>query len=63
MKGKTPPAHVAEGEGDRAPASIGMQWATTMNASTVLVLVEQHKLELDAATGMQLALGQNTVHI
>ena len=34
-----------------------------MNASTVLVLVEQHKLEQDAATGMQLALGQNTVHI
>ena len=34
-----------------------------MNASTVLVLVERHKLEQDAATGMQLALGQNTVHI
>ena len=32
-----------------------------MNASTVLVLVERHKLEQDAATGMQLALGQNTV--
>ena len=28
-----------------------------MNASTVLVLVERHKLEQDAATGMQLALG------
>ena len=26
-----------------------------MNASTVLVLVERHKLEQDAATGMQLA--------
>ena len=60
---KTPPAQVAEGQGDRAPASIGMQWGTTMNASTVLVLVEWHKLEQDAATGMQLALGQNTVHI
>ena len=34
-----------------------------MNASTLLVLVERHKLEHDAATGMQLALGQNTVHI
>ena len=54
---------VAEGEGDWAPASIGMQWGTTMNASTVLVLVERHKLEQDAATGMQFALGQNTVHI
>ena len=51
------PAPVAEGQGDRAPASIGMQWGTTMNASTVLVLVERHKLEQDAATGMQLALG------
>ena len=29
----------------------------------VLVLVEGHKLEQDAATGMQLALGQKTVHI
>ena len=57
MEGKTPPAQVAEGQGDRAPASIGMQWGTTMNASTVLVLVERHKLEQDAATGMQLALG------
>ena len=28
-----------------------------MNASTVLVLVERDKLEQDAATGMQLALG------
>ena len=28
-----------------------------MNASTVLVLVERHKLEQDADTGMQLALG------
>ena len=63
MEGKTPPAQVAEGQGDQAPASIGMQWGTTMNASTVLVLVEQHKLEQDAATGMQLAHGQNTVHI
>ena len=60
---KKPPAQVAEGQGDRAPVLIGMQWGTTMNASTVLVLVEQHKLEQDAATGMQLALGQNTVHI
>ena len=60
---KITPAQVAEGQGDRAPVSIGMQWGTTMNASTVLVLVEQHKLEQDAATGMQLALGQNTVHI
>ena len=60
---KKPPAQVAEGQGDRAPVLIGMQWETTMNASTVLVLVEQHKLEQDAATGMQLALGQNTVHI
>ena len=34
-----------------------------MNASTVLVLVEQHKLEQNAATGMQLALGPNMVHI
>ena len=34
-----------------------------MNASTVLGLVERHKLEQDAATGMQLALGQNTAHI
>ena len=33
------------------PALIGMQWGTTMNASTVLVLVEWHKLEQDAATG------------
>ena len=33
---KKPPAQVAEGQGDRAPASIGMQWGTTMNASTVL---------------------------
>ena len=57
MKGKTPPVQVAEGQGDRAPASIGMQWGTTMNASTVLVLVERHKLEQDAATAMQLALG------
>ena len=54
---KKPPAQVAEGQGDRAPVLIGMQWGTTMNASTVLVLVEQHKLEQDAATGMQLALG------
>ena len=60
---KNPPAQVAEGQGDRAPVLIGMQWGTTMNASTVLVLVEQDKLEQDAATGMQLALGQNTVHI
>ena len=36
--------------GDWAPASIN-----TINASTVLVLVEQHKLEQDAATGMQVA--------
>ena len=28
-----------------------------MNASTVLVLVERHKLEQDAATALQLALG------
>ena len=35
----------------------------TWNASTVLVLVKRHKLEQDAATGMQLALGQNMVHI
>ena len=48
---------VAEGQGDRAPALIGMQWGTTMNASTVLVLVKQHKLEQDAATALQLALG------
>ena len=41
---------VAEGEGDQAPAWIGMQWGTTMNASTVLVLVKWHKLEQDAAT-------------
>ena len=34
-----------------------------MNESTVLVLVERHKLEQDAATGIQFALGQNTVHI
>ena len=46
---------VAEGQGDRAPASIGMQWGTTMNASTVLVLVEWPKLEQDAATALQLA--------
>ena len=31
-----------------------------MNAITVLVLVEQHKLEQDAATGMQLALGHSS---
>ena len=60
---KKPPAQVAEGQGDRAPASIGLQWETTMNASTVLVLAERHKLEQDAATGMQLALGQNMVYI
>ena len=30
-----------------------------MNASTVLVLVERHKLEQDAATALQLALGHN----
>ena len=54
---KKPPAQVAEGQGDWAPVLIGMQWGTTMNASTVLVPVEQHKLEQDAATGMQLALG------
>ena len=63
MEGKTPPAQVADGQGDQAPASIDMQWGTTINASTVLVLVEQHKLEQDAATGMQLATGQNKVHI
>ena len=57
MKGKTPQVKVAEGQGDRAPASMGMHWGTTMNASTVLVLVKRHKLEQDAATGMQLALG------
>ena len=57
MEGKTPPAQVAEGQEDWAPALIGMQRGTTMNASTVLVLVEWHKLEQDAATGMQLALG------
>ena len=28
-----------------------------MNASTVLVLMERHKLEQDAATALQLALG------
>ena len=59
MEGKTPPAQVAEGQGDRAPASIGMQWGTSMNASTVLVLVERHKLEQDAATALQLALGHH----
>ena len=37
---KKPPAQVAEGQGGRAPVSIGMQWGTTMYASTVLVLVE-----------------------
>ena len=58
---KKPAAQVAEGQGDRAPASIGMQWRTTMNESTVLVLVERHNVEQDAATGMQLALGQNTM--
>ena len=63
MERRTPPAQVAEGQGDRAPASIGMQWGTTMNASTVLVLVERHEMKQDAATGVQLALGQNTVHI
>ena len=60
---KTPPAQVAEGQGDRAPALISMQWETTVNTSTVLVLVERHMLEQDAATGMQLALRQNTVHM
>ena len=53
---KKPPAQVAEGQGDREPASIGMQWGTTMTASTVVVLVEWHKLEQDAATALQLAL-------
>ena len=48
---------VAEGQGNWAPASIGMLWGTTMNASTVLVLVERRKLEQDAATSLQLALG------
>ena len=38
-----------------APASIDMQWGTTMNASTVLVLVKRHKLEQDSFA--QLALG------
>ena len=57
------PAQVAEGQLDRPLALIGMLWGTTMNAITVLVLVKRHKLEQDAATGMQLALGQNTVHI
>ena len=56
MEEKTPPVQVAEGQGDQAPASIGMQWGTTMNSSTVLVLVEWHKLEQDAATALQLAL-------
>ena len=36
---------------------------TQTHTHTVLVLVEQHKLEQDAATGMQLATGQNKVHI
>ena len=54
---------VAEGQGDRAPASIGMQWGTTMNASTVLMLVEWHKLEQDAATALQLALGHYGNHV
>ena len=57
MEGKTPPAQVAKGQGDQAPAPIGMQWGTTMNASTVLVLVKWHKLEQDAVTALQLALG------
>ena len=55
MEGKSPPAQVAEGQGDLAPASIGMQWGTTMSAGTMLVLVKRHKLEQDAATGMELA--------
>ena len=33
-----------------------------MNGSTVLVLVEWHKLEQDAATGMQLALAKLLLH-
>ena len=60
MKGKTPPAQVAEDQGDQAPASIGMQWGTTMNASTVLVLVEQRKLEQGAATGIE-DMGRNSM--
>ena len=52
---KTPPAQVAEGQGDQEPASINMQWWITMNTSTVLlVLVEWHKLEQDAATACNL---------
>ena len=61
MKGKTP-AQVAKGQGDQAPALISMQWETSINASIVLVLVERHKLEQDAATALQLALEQNTIH-
>ena len=34
-----------------------------MNASTVLVLVERHKLDQNTATGMQLALGQNSASV
>ena len=56
MDGKTPPVQVAEGQADRVLALISMQWGTTMNASTVLVLVKRHKLEQDIATGMQLAV-------
>ena len=36
---KKPPAQVAQGQGDRAPVLIGMQWGTTMNASTVYISV------------------------
>ena len=57
MEGKTPSAQVADDQGDQAPESIDMQWGTTINASTVLVLVEQHKLEQDAATS-NLQLGR-----
>ena len=34
-----------------------------MNASTVLVLVEWHKLEQDAATALLLALGHYVNHV
>ena len=63
MKGKTPPVQVAEGEGSRHQHQLACSGDHYECKYSVSAIVERHKLEQDAATGMQLALGQNTVHI
>ena len=70
--------HAARCIKDRSATYIYIYIYTTLSASRVFALVDGrkkqpaqvaegqgdwHKLEQDAATGMQLALGQNTVHI